>query len=68
MDDNKRFRYSTMDELIADIEKFNLDIPFSHDLAPLREKIELNGKTIGNRLAIHPMEGCDSTPDGALEN
>lgn len=65
MDDNKRFRYSTMDELIADIEKFNLDIPFSHDLAPLREKIELNGKTIGNRLAIHPMEGCDSTPDGA---
>jgi 2,4-dienoyl-CoA reductase-like NADH-dependent reductase (Old Yellow Enzyme family) len=54
-----------MDELIADIEKFNLDIPFSHDLAPLREKIELNGKTIGNRLAIHPMEGCDSTPDGA---
>jgi len=65
LDDNKRFRYSTMDELIADIEKFNLDIPFSHDLAPLREKIELNGKTIGNRLAIHPMEGCDSTPDGA---
>jgi len=54
-----------MDELIADIEKFNLDIPFSHDLAPLREKIELNGKTIGNRLAIHPMEGCDSTLDGA---
>jgi len=54
-----------MDELIAEIERFNLDIPFSYDLASLREKIELNGKIIGNRLAIHPMEGCDSTPDGA---
>ncbi len=65
MDDNKRFRYSAMDELIAEIERFNLDIPFSYDLASLREKIELNGKIIGNRLAIHPMEGCDSTPNGA---
>ncbi len=65
MSNNKRFRYSTTDELIAEIERFNLDIPFSYDLASLREKIELNGKIIGNRLAIHPMEGCDSTPDGA---
>jgi len=65
LNDHKRFKYSTMDELIADIKKFNLDIPFSYNLDLLREKIELNGKTIGNRLAIHPMEGCDSTPDGA---
>ncbi len=57
LDDNKRFRYSTMDELIADIEKFNLDIPFSHDLAHSREKIELNGKTIGNRLGHSPYGG-----------
>ena len=31
--------------------------------APL-EQIRINGKTIGNRIAIHPMEGWDATTDG----
>jgi NADPH2 dehydrogenase len=31
---------------------------------PLAQPIELNGKTIGNRFCIHPMEGWDGTTDG----
>ncbi|HPZ29682.1 MAG TPA: hypothetical protein PK894_08030, partial [Defluviitoga sp.] len=42
-----------------------LDIPFSTNIDLLKEKIEINGKTINNRLAIHPMEGCDATLEGS---
>jgi 2,4-dienoyl-CoA reductase-like NADH-dependent reductase (Old Yellow Enzyme family) len=31
---------------------------------PLAEPIEFNGKQIGNRFCIHPMEGWDGTTDG----
>lgn len=30
----------------------------------LTQPLELNGKTIGNRFCIHPMEGWDGTTDG----
>lgn len=30
------------------------------------EKIEINGKRIGNRIAIHPMEGWDGTTTGGV--
>jgi len=32
--------------------------------SPLAEPISLGGLTVGNRLAIHPMEGWDATDDG----
>src|SRR5258706_11279184 len=32
--------------------------------APLGQPLRSNGITIGNRFAIHPMEGWDGTPDG----
>lgn len=31
----------------------------------LARPVELGSFRLGNSLAIHPMEGCDSTPDGA---
>lgn len=42
----------------------NLDIPIDDSIetgenAPLKQKITLNGKTIGNRFCILPMEGWD---------
>ena len=32
--------------------------------SPLARPLSFNGVTIGNRFAIHPMEGWDGTPDG----
>jgi NADPH2 dehydrogenase len=32
--------------------------------SPLAQPLRLNGMTIGNRFAIHPMEGWDATLDG----
>jgi NADPH2 dehydrogenase len=36
----------------------------SGSLSPLAEPLRVNGLTIGNRFAIHPMEGWDGTLDG----
>ncbi len=35
-------------------------------LAKPVENVQINGKTIGNRFAIHPMEGWDGTRTGGL--
>ncbi|HLX63265.1 MAG TPA: NADH:flavin oxidoreductase [Planctomycetota bacterium] len=34
------------------------------DLSCLLQPIEIGGRKVGNRLAIHPMEGCDGELDG----
>jgi 2,4-dienoyl-CoA reductase-like NADH-dependent reductase (Old Yellow Enzyme family) len=46
-----------------------LEIPCDDELltgdgAPLAQPIDYNGKKIGNRFCIHPMEGWDGTLDG----
>lgn len=45
------------------------NLPFDESLitgddAPLAAPLTVNGRTIGNRFAILPMEGWDGTPDG----
>lgn len=34
--------------------------------SPLNEKLNWNGRTIGNRFCIHPMEGWDGTTTGGV--
>lgn len=59
------FNFHSIKELEKAIEEMNLDIPFSGDFKVLSEDIDINGKKIKNRLAIHPMEGCDATLEGS---
>ena len=33
-------------------------------VAPCARRLQVGGRTVGNRLAIQPMEGCDGTLDG----
>jgi 2,4-dienoyl-CoA reductase-like NADH-dependent reductase (Old Yellow Enzyme family) len=42
-----------------------LDLHLSTDLSPLLRPIAVGGRSLGNRLAIQPMEGCDGERDGA---
>ena len=49
-----------------DIEKENLNIPYSDNLDVLKESLVVSGKTAPNRIAIQPMEGCDGTADGSF--
>jgi 2,4-dienoyl-CoA reductase-like NADH-dependent reductase (Old Yellow Enzyme family) len=43
-------------------------VGFEHDperiKAVLARKVSIGSFTLGNSIAIHPMEGCDGTPDG----
>jgi 2,4-dienoyl-CoA reductase-like NADH-dependent reductase (Old Yellow Enzyme family) len=40
------------------------DIVASGPASPLAQGLEIDGLSIGNRFAIHPMEGWDGTEDG----
>jgi NADPH2 dehydrogenase len=51
------------------LASLQLSIPCDDELqsgpsSPLAQPIGLNGRQIGNRFCIHPMEGWDGTPDG----
>lgn len=57
------FHYKTLEELNQEIAAQNLSIPFGNEVV-LREAVTVGGRTIPNRIAIQPMEGCDGTADG----
>ena len=40
------------------------DIVASGPNAPLAQPLDVDGMTVGNRFAVHPMEGWDGTEDG----
>jgi 2,4-dienoyl-CoA reductase-like NADH-dependent reductase (Old Yellow Enzyme family) len=61
---HERFRFKTLDALLARIEELGLDLPVETDLSPLARRVRIGHKWTPNALAIHPMEGCDGTLDG----
>jgi NADPH2 dehydrogenase len=62
----------TTEAFKSHVQSLGLDIRCDDELvtgesSPLTQPLEsvvINGKTIGNRWAIHPMEGWDATTDG----
>jgi NADPH2 dehydrogenase len=51
----------------AHLQSVGADIPFDESITPngpLAQPVAVNGRDIGNRFAILPMEGWDGTPDG----
>jgi len=53
----------------AHLSTLHLAIPCDDELqtgptSPLAKPLEINGRKIGNRFCIHPMEGWDGTKDG----
>ena len=61
------FKYKTLDDVRADIDALGLDLPLSEDTSALARGFDVKGEKIHfrNSVAIHPMEGFDSEPDGA---
>ncbi len=64
MAEHERFHYRDPDELRADIEGLGLDLPLEDDIDVLFEPVDFGPLPVPNRLAVHPMEGCDARPDG----
>ncbi len=61
----KKFSYASLDELHADIASMGYDLPVTGDMSPLLSPVTVFGKTLPNRLAVQPMEGCDGLEDGS---
>jgi 2,4-dienoyl-CoA reductase-like NADH-dependent reductase (Old Yellow Enzyme family) len=61
----------TIADFRAHLKSLNLELGLDDeivqgDASPLRQKATWNGRTIGNRWAIHPMEGWDGTLTGGV--
>lgn len=63
--EHQTFHYGTKEELQAETERLGLSLPLSDHPEVLARPLSLAGRTLPNRLAIQPMEGCDGTGDGA---
>jgi len=63
--EHRKFAYRHPDELKEDILRAGVELPVSENLNVLKKSLLLYGKTLPNRLAVHPMEGCDGTLEGA---
>ena len=62
---NVACNYKDLAALEAAAEELGIPLPLQQDLAPLAEPLALGSHTLGNRLVIQPMEGCDGTEDGS---
>src|SRR5436309_3042348 len=63
------FRYHSLEELREDARKRGLRIPLEPDRAKVQEILArpalVGPMRVGNRLTIHPMEGCDGDRNGS---
>ncbi|MCI8623603.1 MAG: flavin oxidoreductase/NADH oxidase [Provencibacterium sp.] len=60
-----KFHYPTPDALRQELDGLGLQLPLSEDTSILSRPVSFAGRTLPNRLAIQPMEGCDGTAEGA---
>ena len=60
------FSYTSADDLLKDIRKRGLRIPWSDNIQVLAQPMKILERPVPNRLVVHPMEGCDGHPkDGS---
>lgn len=59
------FRYASVEELRGAIDSLGLNIPLETDTTYLTRAIDIAGHIVPNSMVVHPMEGCDGTPEGA---
>ena len=57
--------FASRDALEAEIARHGVGIRLEPDIRTALTPIRIGDRTAGNRLAIHPMEGCDGTLEGA---
>ena len=58
------FQFRTLDELRTDIAERAYAIGAADDLARIRDPVRIADRVASNRMAVHPMEGCDGNADG----
>ena len=58
------FKYKTLDDLRDAVQTHAPGVGVTDDISLLLQPLNIGPRTAGNRLAVHPMEGCDGTLDG----
>lgn len=61
----REFDYSCLDDLKKDAESLGLNLHFSDNFKLFQRETTVEGHTIPNILAFHPMEGTDGRTDGS---
>jgi 2,4-dienoyl-CoA reductase (NADPH2) len=59
------FSYASREDLLRSARGIGLELPLQDDLSPLFEPLRIGDTKLPNRLAVHPMEGADASPNGA---
>lgn len=59
------FKYKSTDDLRDEARRLGSSLPLSDDMSVLFQPAMIGNLSLGNRLCIQPMEGCDGTTDGA---
>lgn len=62
---HERFHYKSLEEVKQKASELGLTLPFAENTKILAEPLKVRNITFPNRLGIAPMEGADSTPEGA---
>ncbi len=62
---SKKFNYHSLEELQKEVHQDNIELDFSESTEVLNQSLIINNHRIPNRLAIQPMEGCDSDEQGS---
>ncbi|AEC02776.1 NADH:flavin oxidoreductase [Parasphaerochaeta coccoides] len=65
MPGHERFCFPLYEDLEKRIEELGVDITLQEDLSVLASPVVAGKKRASNSIAILPMEGCDSEPDGS---
>lgn len=65
MASHEKFHFQSIEELKEKIAELGANIHLSEDLSPLAHPVKVGSKTSPNAIAVLPMEGCDSEPDGS---
>lgn len=65
MPGHEKFHYREAAELLADIRKLQLDIPYEEHPEILKDSWQIGGRILPNRMSVLPMEGCDAKDDGS---
>lgn len=65
MSAHKKFSFYSLEEVRAAAAALGADLSFSDDISPLLQPKRVGGRTAPNSMAVLPMEGCDSNPDGS---
>jgi 2,4-dienoyl-CoA reductase-like NADH-dependent reductase (Old Yellow Enzyme family) len=61
---HERFNFNSLDDIQRKSRDLGLSLSFPADLSSLHRKVKVGSLTAPNAVAVLPMEGCDSLPDG----